>query len=115
MVSLRVFAGGGNLEECFFVLGFFFVAVWEKEKDLGPKQSEEPELGSLHSPEGLYLQRKGRVEKIHLRQIHLCRLGNKWKKSFSQKDTVLGLTSTYLSFKCRLPASFRKCQAKKLK
>lgn len=61
----------GNLEE------WVLVAIWEKEKDLGSKQSKEQELGSLHSPEGLYLQRKGRLEKIHLREIHLCWLGNK--------------------------------------
>lgn len=108
MVSLRVSAGVGNLEE------WFSGAVREKEKDLGPKQSEEQELGSLHSPEGLHLQ-KGRLEKIHLREIHLCQLGTKWKKSFSQKYVILGLTSTYLRFKCRLPASSRKFQAKKLK
>lgn len=40
----------GNLEE------WILVAIWEKEKDLGSKQSKEQELGSLHSPEGLYLQ-----------------------------------------------------------
>ena len=65
-----------------FVEEWFLVAVWEKEKDLGPKQSEEQELGFLHSPAGLYLQRKGSLEKIHLREIDLCWLDNQWKKGF---------------------------------